>query len=294
MTVKIEVADKWFITFINNLKQKDNILELYEEYKTTTPMKKKKTDKDPNAPKKPMNGFMFYCNEVRTAKKSKGEKITVKEIGEAWKKLSVSSKTKYVNMASHDKQRYESEMEEYGPVVKQTKDKVPKRKKSGWDMFCKENRANYEGNTRDVTKQMGEEWSALSGEDKATYIQMADEYNEEHPVEKKSKKTASSSNESDSKKSKKSSESDTVEKVKKTSKESTKKGSKIPAPEVEEEVEEAEEEVLEDVEEDVEKEIEELIQDSTCSWEKCTRVCADKSKYCKIHTALNAAKKKTK
>lgn len=216
-SIKIEVANKWFTTFLESLKVKEDvktsIIEMFEEYKDSHPIKKNKK-KDPQAPKKPMNSFMFYCNEVRKTG------TTVTQAGENWKTLSEKEKAKYVKKSEKDKERYEEEMKSYVPdeeFKKVEKVKTLKKKKSGWDMFCKENRGEYSGTIQEVTILLGKAWKELGNEEKKPYFKMADEFNEANPVIVKKKQTASDSD-SKSKKSSDEKEDNKADKVKKVKK----------------------------------------------------------------------------
>jgi len=72
--------------------------------------------KDKNAPKKPMNAYMIYCNENRDeVKASLGEKADFKSIVQKlsadWKSL--DDKSKYEKLAEEDKERFTVEEEKY-------------------------------------------------------------------------------------------------------------------------------------------------------------------------------------
>jgi len=79
--------------------------------------KKTKKDKDPNAPKKPMNGYMFFANENREKVKSENPKLkateVVTELGAQWKALSIEDRKPYAKMAEDDKVRYATALEKY-------------------------------------------------------------------------------------------------------------------------------------------------------------------------------------
>ena len=82
---------------------------------------KMKFKKDPNKPKKPKSGFLFFCDEVRGKiiddhRKTNGKVVignVAKELGKKWKKLSNNNKNKYNTMKENDKQRYAQQMEDY-------------------------------------------------------------------------------------------------------------------------------------------------------------------------------------
>jgi len=88
---------------------------------------KMKFKKDPNKPKKPKSGFLFFCDEHRPkmieTQKKKNKKIVIgdiaKELGKKWKKLSDSQKAKYGEMNEKDKERYNKELEDYNTKIYQ-------------------------------------------------------------------------------------------------------------------------------------------------------------------------------
>lgn len=57
------------------------------------PAKKEKKVKDPNAQKKPLSGYMLFCD--RTRKASPGMVYTATQLGELWKVLSDAQKAEY-------------------------------------------------------------------------------------------------------------------------------------------------------------------------------------------------------
>jgi len=91
-----------------------------QEMKTYSPGKggkagKRKRTKDPNAPKRSLSGFFFFCHEERSKVKAQfpsyGVGDIAKELGKRWEVC--PNKPKYEAMAAKDKQRYEKEMAEY-------------------------------------------------------------------------------------------------------------------------------------------------------------------------------------
>ena len=91
--------------------------------------KAKKTKKDPNAPKNPMNAYFFYVKENRESYKAKHSDLKMTEItkalGSQWKEMNEKEKEvcplrnrylhlqPYQKLADADKERYKKEMEEY-------------------------------------------------------------------------------------------------------------------------------------------------------------------------------------
>lgn len=75
-----------------------------------TQNKKKKKDRDPNAPKKNKNAYMFYCDEHRENVKKENPgmdgKDIVKFLSKKWGSLDEKGKAPYQNKAEADKVRY--------------------------------------------------------------------------------------------------------------------------------------------------------------------------------------------
>lgn len=93
----------------------DKIEELVEKY-LGPPVKFKKR-KDPKAPKKPLSGYIHFCNEIRSEITSKYPELKMtqmsQKLGQLWKELPESRRNSYNAMYAADKDRYETEMEEY-------------------------------------------------------------------------------------------------------------------------------------------------------------------------------------
>ena len=98
----------------NDLGHPEEVENMINKYLQTNVMKLKKM-KDPNAPKKPKTGFMFFCDEVRkqVMKDNPGVKMggIAKILGEKWGKL--ESKEKYEQMHEEAKDDYKEQMENY-------------------------------------------------------------------------------------------------------------------------------------------------------------------------------------
>jgi len=79
--------------------------------------RKRKKAKDPNAPKRALSAFFWFCNDERPKVKetipdaSVGE--VAKELGRRWNAISPDVKQKYEALAAKDKARYEKEMKGY-------------------------------------------------------------------------------------------------------------------------------------------------------------------------------------
>jgi len=79
--------------------------------------KKRKRAKDPNAPKRALSAFFWFCNDERPKVKvvlpdsSVGE--VAKELGRRWGDVDAHVKSKYEALAAKDKARYEKEIKAY-------------------------------------------------------------------------------------------------------------------------------------------------------------------------------------
>jgi len=77
----------------------------------------KKRAKDPNAPKRSLSAFFWFCNDERAAIKQTNPEFRVgdvaKELGKLWAQVEPEVKRKYEAMAERDKARYEREMTAY-------------------------------------------------------------------------------------------------------------------------------------------------------------------------------------
>lgn len=102
-----EMAEKDKIRYDNDMKN-------YKPEKGGKGGKRKKT-KDPNAPKRALSGFFFFCHEerpkVRAIHPSYGVGDIAKELGKRWEVC--PNKPKFEALAAKDKQRYEKEMNAY-------------------------------------------------------------------------------------------------------------------------------------------------------------------------------------
>jgi hypothetical protein len=94
--------------------------------------KRKRKKKDPNAPKRPLSGFFFFCSDERAAVKAKHPNFSVgeigKELGLRWGKVSAADKAKFNAKALADRARYERESATYKkahPEAKKEKKEKP-------------------------------------------------------------------------------------------------------------------------------------------------------------------------
>lgn len=79
--------------------------------------RKKKRQKDPDAPKRPLSAFFWFCNDERPKVKATMPDSTVgdvaKELGRRWNECTEDQKSKYEALAAKDKARYEKELKAY-------------------------------------------------------------------------------------------------------------------------------------------------------------------------------------
>jgi hypothetical protein len=171
--------------------------------KTTRSIKAKK---DPEAPKRPLSSYMFFCKVDRPNVKAsnpdmKSVDIT-REMGKNWKALSDKKKDIFIKQAEDDKIRYTNELNNYEPSdewkaiavkhdldnPKKGKGKVvkgrkagPKRGLSGYMFFCKDRRAqvkadNDDFDAKEVTRELGRIWrEVLTEEEKGPFLLLAEE-----------------------------------------------------------------------------------------------------------------------
>ena len=84
----------------------------YTKPASASPKKKgvQKKQKDPNAPKRAQNAFLFFSQEMRPKLKQEDPKMATtevgKKLGQLFKELSPSAKEKYERKAAKDKERY--------------------------------------------------------------------------------------------------------------------------------------------------------------------------------------------
>lgn len=95
--------------------------------------KKRKKDKDPNAPKKPLTAYFAWMNENRSRIKEENEGATIGEVakiaGEEWRGLDSGSKSKYEKAYRAAMEIYKDEMADYSAGGSKSNSKGKKSKK---------------------------------------------------------------------------------------------------------------------------------------------------------------------
>ncbi|KAJ2891263.1 non-histone protein, partial [Coemansia aciculifera] len=75
--------------------------------------RKSRSDKDPNAPKRPPNAFVLYCQNERPSVKSAGTTMNsgdlTRALAETWKNLAKDERQKYFDLYEREMDRYHQE-----------------------------------------------------------------------------------------------------------------------------------------------------------------------------------------
>lgn len=121
----IQMADK-------DKKRYDAEMSTYVPPKDGKGKKGKKAKKDPNAPKRALSAFFWFCNDERNKVKASlpagsGVGDVSKECARLWGNLSQAQKAKYEALAAKDKARYEKE----NSIYKKKAEASPKKGKKG-------------------------------------------------------------------------------------------------------------------------------------------------------------------
>ncbi|CAM9994002.1 unnamed protein product, partial [Heterosigma akashiwo] len=119
---------------------------------------KRPNKKDPNAPKRPMPGFLHFSQVMRQVIKGKSPSVRPEELskmlGEQWAALSDDQKAPFLEKAALDKERWQKEMQVY------KKSELKRRQQLKDEAKTAENKAAQGGNEQDdppVTKQGDEQ-----------------------------------------------------------------------------------------------------------------------------------------
>ena len=100
-------------------KRYDNEMKDYVPPKNS---KKRKRVKDPNAPKRALSAFFWFCNDERPKVRAEQPDSSVgdiaKELGKRWGVVTPEQKKKYEQLATKDKARYEKESTAYKKKAK--------------------------------------------------------------------------------------------------------------------------------------------------------------------------------
>ncbi|KAI9283851.1 putative high-mobility group non-histone chromosomal protein, partial [Umbelopsis sp. AD052] len=74
-------------------------------------------EKDPNAPKRPVSSYLYFCNDRRAHIKKEQPSIDPKDmvslLGKEWQALDEAARKQWERKASEDKERYQKQLEVY-------------------------------------------------------------------------------------------------------------------------------------------------------------------------------------
>ncbi len=174
----------------------------------SSPTKKGKKKRDPNAPKKPMTAFMLFSNEMRSKLKEENPDLSfgdlAKLVGQKYKELSSDQMAIYEVKVKKDKERYNNEMANYDApsdgdddVEKRSKGKKKKAKKDpnapkramtafmcfSNDMRSKIKEENPDLSFGDIAKLVGQKYKELTSDQMAVYESQANKDKERYKKE---------------------------------------------------------------------------------------------------------------
>ena len=133
--------------------------------------------KDKDAPKGAKNSYIFYCMDERANVQAEHPDLKPRQVskvlGEKWNeaKKDADFLKRYQEKAEADKVRAAAEKSAYVSKPSTPKKKTT-RSKSGWDLFCADNRADVktDGYTgHDIMKELGKRWTKLQEEESDVY-----------------------------------------------------------------------------------------------------------------------------
>lgn len=198
------------------------------EMKNYTPPSDEEVDekrkKDPNAPKRGLTAYNFFCREMREKVKEENPDASFGDlsriVGGKYKSLSEEELKKWNAKAKLDQVRYKEEMKDYVPAKntssgkksKPIKDKnAPKKNLTSYLLFAGVNREkikqkNPDLSFADLSRSVGqqfkslsaedrEKWNARAEKDKERYTQEMKEYQKKKAAETAATAAASSSEE---------------------------------------------------------------------------------------------------
>jgi len=116
-TMNDKEKNRFHVLAEKDKKRYDGEMANYKPPKGEKGGKKRKRTKDPNAPKRALSAFFWFCNDERPRVKETMNDATVgevaKELGRRWNECTEDQKSKFEALAAKDKARYEKEMKVY-------------------------------------------------------------------------------------------------------------------------------------------------------------------------------------
>jgi len=139
----------------------------------TKAIKRKRKEKDPNAPKRPTSAYFYFVADARKKNEKAGIKISkvaqwTKEISEKWRELTDEEKAPFNKLAQKDKARYDEQKAAYSG----TDANKPKRPMSSYFLwlgdFRLKNKSKYSEH-KELLRAAGENWKKLTDAEKKPY-----------------------------------------------------------------------------------------------------------------------------
>ncbi|KAL0210935.1 hypothetical protein P9112_009233 [Eukaryota sp. TZLM1-RC] len=151
-----------------------------------------------NGPKRAKSAYLYFQADKREEVKREMPELKasqmMQELAKRWKTTTSEEREPYERLAAEDKQRYQKEKEEFGPIEPRKRgsravvEPKAKRAPSAYNLFLKEKRAqvveeNPDMPNKDVMTEVGRMWKEASAEEKAEYNQKAKEAKENMPAQ---------------------------------------------------------------------------------------------------------------
>ena len=134
--------------------------------------KRSKSPKEPKEadPSKPrmLSPYLVFCAAQRAAHTGEN-KLTVKELGVAWKLLSDEQRLSYKSIPAPVKEPKAPKEPKAKKEKKPRDPDAPKKPLSSFMIFSQKQRAEHTGEEKLTAKMLSERWNALSDEEKSGY-----------------------------------------------------------------------------------------------------------------------------
>jgi hypothetical protein len=206
--MKMNTKMTTIIEFANDFIKEHGSDEMFKKWEKKMPelnkLMSEKKFKDPEAPKKPLSAYMFFCKDQRDAVRDDmvegvDAKEVTKELGTRWNDLKKNHSgkkekklwEKYEKQAADDKKRFEDEMASYDPPTNSQMEKMkvsakkkkhksgsksdkdenaPKAAKSAYIFFTLEERAKIkeehpEMSAKEIMVELGVRWKELKSDE---------------------------------------------------------------------------------------------------------------------------------
>jgi hypothetical protein len=169
---------------------KGDFLKLIEKELKKTP-KAKKEKKPADAPKAARSGYILFCMEERPKINKEFPALSnqekVKLMAERWNEAKEDEDVmkRFKKLAEEDKKRAAKDKENYVPSADASDDEKPKKKtkrtKTGYMLFCDNERANVKSDGftgKDITAELAKRWKALKDDDEDMYTEYMEKASE--------------------------------------------------------------------------------------------------------------------